>query len=75
MRTVTLDILNDEAIKLLKNLEVLNLIRFRKETGNKEPTSDQILPSGFSFAKSRKILKTYKGSLSDTVVEERRSEL
>ncbi|WP_299568848.1 hypothetical protein [uncultured Pedobacter sp.] len=31
MKTVTLDILNEEAINLLKNLEVLKLIRFRKD--------------------------------------------
>lgn len=29
----------------------------------------------FSFAKSRKLLKGYRGSLSDAVIEERRSEL
>lgn len=31
MRTVTLDILNDKALNLLKDLEVLNLIKFREE--------------------------------------------
>jgi len=29
----------------------------------------------FSFDKSKKILKNYKGSLSEAVIEERRSEL
>lgn len=31
--------------------------------------------SDFSFAKSRKITENYKGSFSDTLIEERRSEL
>ena len=31
MRTVTLDILNDKALNLLKDLELLNLIKFREE--------------------------------------------
>lgn len=31
--------------------------------------------SDFSFAKSQKNLENYKGSLSETIVEERRSEL
>ncbi len=31
--------------------------------------------SDFSFAKSQKILENFKGSFSDTVVEERRLEL
>lgn len=76
MRTVTLDILNDEAVKLLKNLEALNLIRFRKNkgTGTSEPIVDKVSLSDFSFASSREILKDYKGSLSDTVLEERRDE-
>lgn len=73
MRTVTLDILNDDTIKLLKNLEVLNLIRFRKD--NAEFVGDKISLSEFSFSKSREILKDYKGSLSDSIVEERRSEV
>lgn len=31
MKTVTLDILNEKALNLLKDLELLNLIKFRKE--------------------------------------------
>jgi len=31
-------------------------------------------PSDFSFSKSRKALKNFKGSLSDAVIEERRNE-
>lgn len=73
MRTVTLDILKDEAIELLKKLEVLNLIRFRKD--NPDLLADKLSLSEFSFSKSRKILKDYKGSFSDSVVEERRNDL
>jgi hypothetical protein len=31
MQTITIDILNDKAVKLLKDLELLKLIRVRKE--------------------------------------------
>ncbi len=37
--------------------------------------SKQIDLKKFSFEKSRELLKNYKGSLSDAVIEERRSEL
>lgn len=37
--------------------------------------SEQIDLKKFSFEKSRELLKNYKGSLSDAVIEERRSEL
>lgn len=41
-----------------------------------ESESEKILSlSDFSFAKSRKILENVKGSFSDTVIEERRSDL
>jgi len=40
-----------------------------------EKPKNRLLMSDFSFAKSRKILKRLKGSLSDAVIEERRSEL
>ncbi|MBE8722297.1 hypothetical protein [Sphingobacterium pedocola] len=75
MKTVTLDILNDEAIKLLKNLEVLKLVRFRKERETTDSSKDQVSLSDFSFSKSRKILKDYKGSLSDSTADDRRSEI
>ncbi|MDQ0641594.1 hypothetical protein QF042_005159 [Pedobacter sp. W3I1] len=32
MRTITLDILNDKALNLLKDLELLKVIRLRKES-------------------------------------------
>lgn len=72
-----MDILNEEAVKLLKNLEALNLIRLRKNKGTDatEPVVDKLSLSDFSFANSREILRDYKGSLSDTVLEERRDEL
>jgi hypothetical protein len=35
MQTVTVDIINDEAIKLLENLESMHLIKVHKEDGAK----------------------------------------
>ena len=41
-----------------------------------EPSSEKrLLFSDFSFSKSQKILENITGSLSDTLIEERRSEL
>ena len=36
MQTLTIDIINDKAIKLIKELEILNLIRVRKEKSQKK---------------------------------------
>jgi hypothetical protein len=38
-------------------------------------TAKRLSLSDFSFSKSQKDLENYKGSFSDTVIEERRSEL
>ena len=75
MRTVTLDILNEEAIKLLKKLEVLKLIKFRKDKTPSNEHTEQISLSDFSFSESRQTLKNYEGSLSEAVAEERRNEI
>ena len=49
------------------------IITFLEEIEN---TSDQgFRLSDFSFSKSKKLLKDYKGSFSDSVIEERRKEL
>jgi len=44
---------------------------------NQEPSANKtrLSFSDFSFSKSRKALEDYKGSFSDTVIEERRAEL
>ena len=39
------------------------------------PTGKGLSLSDFSFSKSQKNLKNYKGSFSDSVVDERRAEL
>ena len=46
---------------------------FEEEAGRPEPR--RLKFSDFSFAKSREILKNTKGSLSETVIEERREAL
>ncbi|MCF8426621.1 MAG: hypothetical protein K9H61_08010 [Bacteroidia bacterium] len=38
MQTITIDIINNKAIKLLQDLELLQLIRLRKE--NQEPLAE-----------------------------------
>jgi hypothetical protein len=42
MQTVTIDIINDKAIKLLQDLELLQLIRMRKD---KEPSAKKYNPT------------------------------
>ena len=46
-----------------------------KENGKNFTEKTKLSLSDFSFAKSRKVLENYKGSLSDAVTEERRTEL
>lgn len=47
---------------------------FLLENFEKTPTEKKYLQlSDFSFAKAQAVLKDYKGSLSDAVIEERRS--
>lgn len=51
MRTITIDILNEKALKLLKDLELMKLIRLRKE----EPKADK---------KSVDWSRKYKGAMT-----------
>lgn len=39
MRTITVDIINEKALTLLRNLEQLKLIRLRKERPSEKPVS------------------------------------
>ncbi|MFC4211769.1 hypothetical protein ACFOWA_11285 [Pedobacter lithocola] len=50
MRTITLDILDDNAINLLKDLELLKIIRLRKDSVSENVTADDLV-------------KKYKGSM------------
>ena len=56
MRTITLDILNDKALNLLKDLESLKLIRLRKD----KVTVD----SGIN------LVSKYKGAMSRQPIDE-----
>jgi hypothetical protein len=40
MQTITVDILNSKALKLLQDLELLKLIRLRKENSKTTPISE-----------------------------------
>jgi len=42
---------------------------------DKDQNNDRLSLEDFSFLKSRKKTKRYKGSISDSVIEERRSDL
>ncbi|MBX2900550.1 MAG: hypothetical protein KF775_12920 [Cyclobacteriaceae bacterium] len=50
MQTITIDILNEKALELIKKLEEMNLVKVTKET---------------TVSKSRKKPSDYKGILSD----------
>lgn len=49
------------------------IVTFLEEVENQ--SNNQLSLSDFSFSKSQKNLNNFKGSFSDSVVEERRSEL
>ena len=58
-----------EKIKTEKPVNVI--ITFLEEV--KAPVEEKLDMSKFSFKKARKLLESYKGSLSDAIIEERRS--
>lgn len=66
MQTVTIDIINDKAIKLLQDLELLQLIRLRKDkTAEKVPTNN--------FLKYKGILSKQSVSSIDNQLNELRN--
>ncbi len=58
-----------EKIKTEKPVNVI--ITFLEEV--KAPVEEKIDINKFSFKKARKLLESYKGSLSEAIIEERRS--
>lgn len=64
-------------IKLDKEYSTKNpvkvIVTFLEEIQNKSEKSLSL--TDFSFSKSKKNLQNFKGSFSDTVIDERRSEL
>lgn len=68
MRTVTLDILNDKALNLLKDLEVLNLIKFREE-------KKEVAPAKIKLSdKYRGIISKEQGQDLNLHIKQMRSE-
>jgi hypothetical protein len=61
----------DKAIAVDKPVKVI--VSFAEE--DIDPERTRLKLSDFSFLKSRELLKNVKGSLSDAVIEERRSAL
>ncbi|HTK21148.1 MAG TPA: hypothetical protein VL442_16610 [Mucilaginibacter sp.] len=57
MRTITVDILQDEALNLLKDLEALNVIRLHETNGD-------------SDVKNINAIKSYKGLMTKQSPEE-----
>jgi len=67
MKTVTLDILNEKALNLLKDLELLNLIKFRKE--------EKVAPSKIKLSdKYRGIISKEQGQDLKLHIKETRNE-
>lgn len=61
----------DQAITVNKPVKVI--VSFAEDDVNVEKT--RLTLNDFSFLRSRELLKNVQGSLSDAVIEERRSEL
>ncbi|MFD2285705.1 hypothetical protein GJU39_08660 [Pedobacter petrophilus] len=64
MRTVTLDILNDKAINLLKDLELLNIIRFRKDSANIQSSNGDLI-SKYKGAMQKQSLSEIDQQIND----------
>ncbi|MBX9889870.1 MAG: hypothetical protein K2X94_01180 [Amoebophilaceae bacterium] len=74
MRTITIDLINDRALKLLKNLEGLNIIRLHKEritqkTAQKDEddSKENII---LNIKKGLKDLQLFKQGKLETISEE-----
>jgi hypothetical protein len=63
MKTVTIDILNDKAFNLLKDLELLKLIRLRKE--KEAPNTPHNLISKYKGAMSKQPIQDIDQQLND----------
>ena len=57
--------------KILVNRPIKVIITFLEDIESDE--KEELKFSDFSFSKSRKILENFKGSFSDTLIEERRT--
>ena len=66
MQTITIDIINDKAIRLLQDLELLQLIRLRKEK------TEEKVPSN-NFLKYKGILSKQSVSSIDNQLNELRN--
>lgn len=60
-----------ERIKTTKPVDVI--VTFMEDV--EKPAAARVDVRGFSFDKAKNLLKSYKGSLSEAVIEERRSAL
>lgn len=63
MQTVTIDIINEKAVKLLKDLELLKLIRVRKE--KKQPTETVNWIAKYKGAMQKQPLNEIDNQLND----------
>lgn len=57
MRTITLDILNDRALDLLKDLELLKVIRLRRDSNTQDVSGNDLISK-------------YKGSMQKQPISE-----
>ncbi|MEW5802469.1 MAG: hypothetical protein AB1847_10260 [bacterium] len=64
-------IILQEKVKATKPVEVI--VTFLEDV--EIPTPKKLDLGKFSFSKARELLKDYQGSLSDAILEERRSEI
>ncbi|MDN3579304.1 hypothetical protein [Mucilaginibacter flavus] len=68
MTTVTIDILNDKALNLLKDLELLNVIRVRKEK-TIGPTNTEDLVKKYKGAMTKQPIGDIEKQLEDLRTE------
>ena len=61
--------------KYISKNPVKVIVTFLEDVAEENDVEKKLTMSDFSFTESRKALEHYKGSFSDAVIEERRSEL
>jgi hypothetical protein len=65
MKTITVDILQDEALNLLKDLEAMNVIRLHNEDPNGRPQSSNLMSAKYKGTMSKQSRDDVDKQLND----------
>ncbi len=65
MKTITVDILQDEALNLLKDLEAMNIIRVHNDSPEERPYSGKLMSEKYKGAMTKQSREEIDQQLND----------